>query len=173
MNCSSKGSHQCSNVLASARHDTSLEELAHMTDKIMEVVSPSFFMVHVPLKVVTEIEKLRLEVASLTTLVKSLTHCRLPLPTQWSSPAKSSHLCWYHQCYGDLACKCRALLEVKKFLSQLLVVTTEMAKTPVQSQFMWKANVIIGQANSTAFQFLYMTFFINKVDGYAQCIMNA
>ena len=69
-------------VLASARRDASLEELAYMADKIMEVASPSIATVQVPLKVATEIEELHSEVAGLTALVKSLTHRRSPSPTR-------------------------------------------------------------------------------------------
>ena len=94
-------------VLASARRDASLEELADMADKMMEVASPSIATVQVPPKVTTEIEELRSEVASLTTLVKSLTHRRSPSPTRRHSPAESSHLCWYHQRYGESARKCK------------------------------------------------------------------
>ena len=43
-------------ILASARRDSSLEELAYMADKIIEVAPPSIATVHMPLKVVTEIE---------------------------------------------------------------------------------------------------------------------
>ena len=80
-------------VLASARRDSSLEELAYMADKIMEVAPSLIAMVHVSPKVATEIEELCSKVASLTTLVKSLTHCHSSLPVCQSSPAKSSHLC--------------------------------------------------------------------------------
>ena len=68
-------------VLASARQDTSLEELAQMADKIVEVATPSVSTVNnipssIPPQIVTEMEQLHSEVASLTSLVKSIAQRR-------------------------------------------------------------------------------------------------
>jgi len=61
-------------VLTSVSRDTNLEELAQMADVIVEVATPSVSAVNaVPHHLATKIEQLRSEVASLTTLVKSLT----------------------------------------------------------------------------------------------------
>ena len=102
-------------VLASARDDTPIEELAQLADKIIEVAAPSISTVSsAPLT--EEIDSLRKEVHSLTQLVKTLTprgHCRTRSPSPAAPQQRSSSsettpvLCWYHQKYGDLARKCR------------------------------------------------------------------
>ena len=102
-------------VLASTRQDTSLEQLAQMADKIVEVATPSVSAVNnipssIPPQIATEMEQLRSEVASLTSLVKSITQRRRsPSPNfrrQQSPSGSSTDLCWYHQRYGDFARKC-------------------------------------------------------------------
>ena len=67
-------------VLASARCDTTLAQLAQMADKIMKVATPSISDVHHDARPTpqpsAEMEQLRSEVAGLTNLVKSLTRRR-------------------------------------------------------------------------------------------------
>ena len=88
-------------VLASAGRNTSLEELAQMADKIVEVATPSVSAVNVSPQLATEIDQLRLEVAGLTSLVKSLTQRRRTPSPNRNRREPSTALCWYHQCYGD------------------------------------------------------------------------
>ena len=64
-------------VLASAKPDTSVEELTQKADKIVGVATPSVSAVATtPPHITAEIEQLCLEVGPLTNLVKSLTQCR-------------------------------------------------------------------------------------------------
>ena len=94
-------------VLASVSRDTNLEELAQMADAIVEVATPSVSAVNaVPHHLATEIKQLHSEVASLTTLVKSLTQRRRSPSPNSSRRQSSTDLCWYHQHYGDSARKC-------------------------------------------------------------------
>ena len=83
-------------VLASTGDKVSLEELAQLADKIVEVAVPSVSAVSVP-QLKTEVEQLRADVTRLTELVrKSLsprgrpTRGRSPSPTQPRPPPDPS-----------------------------------------------------------------------------------
>ena len=105
-------------VLASAKADTPLAELALLADKVMEVSSPT---PPTPINNITQSNtlatELREEVARLTQLVKSASRApsrgrsphphRHPSPRRTPSQEPSSKLCWYHERYGDQARKCR------------------------------------------------------------------
>ena len=97
-------------VLASTRRDTSVEELAQIADKIMEVATPSISAVTTtPLQLDAEMEQLRSEVTHLANLVKSLTQRRRsPSPNRRHRQPTTdcNDLCWYHQRFGDSAHKC-------------------------------------------------------------------
>ena len=95
-------------VLASARPDTSIDELAQMADKIVEVATPSVSAVTTtPPHITVEMEQLRSEVAHLTNLVKSLTQRRRsPSPNRHRRQSPTDVLCWYHQRFGDSARNC-------------------------------------------------------------------
>ena len=93
-------------VLASAGPDVTLEGLAQLADKVAEVATPLISAVHNSSHLVTEMEQLRSEVAGLKKLVRNLTRPRSPPPSPSHQPS-SSDLCWYHQCYGDAARKCK------------------------------------------------------------------
>ena len=93
-------------VLASTPDTSTLEEVAQLADKIVEVAaSTTVAAVHTN----TDVEQLRTEVSRLTDMVKSLTtksktsRGRSPSP----HPQSSSTLCWYHERFGDNARKCR------------------------------------------------------------------
>uniref|UniRef100_A0A1X7V6I0 DUF7041 domain-containing protein n=2 Tax=Amphimedon queenslandica TaxID=400682 RepID=A0A1X7V6I0_AMPQE len=108
-------------VLALAKADTPLAELALLADKVMEVSSPTppppINSMTEKSTLATEVAQLREEVACLTHLVKSASraplHGRSPHPHRHPSPRRtsfqdpSSKLCWYHEQYGDQARKCR------------------------------------------------------------------
>ena len=97
-------------VLASTRRDTSVEELAQIADKIMEVATPSISAVTTtPPQLAAEMEQLRSEVTHLANLVKSLTQPRRsPSPShrRRQPTTDCDDLCWYHQRFGDSAHKC-------------------------------------------------------------------
>ena len=111
-------------VLASTRADTSLQELAILADKIMEIPPSPPSISHVSkedAKLATEVAQLKEEVARLVQLVKTSGRS----PSRGRSPARSFHrplsrqpsprrtpdapsdLCWYHERYGAQARKCR------------------------------------------------------------------
>ena len=102
-------------VLASAKADTPLAELALLADKVMEVSLPTpINNITQSNTLATEVAQLREEVARLTELVKSApSRGRSPHPhrhpSPWRTPSQepSSKLCWYHERYGDQARKCR------------------------------------------------------------------
>lgn len=112
-------------VLASTPETPSLDKLAELADKVLEVASPSVSAVGLSPEVSTEIAQLRTEVSRLQKLVNSLDrrsrssrsassssrhgsssshHSPTPTPAV-DSPAPS--LCWYHAKYGEQARKCR------------------------------------------------------------------
>ena len=98
-------------VLASARRDATLTQLAQMADDIIEVATPSISAVHRDARatpqLAAEMEQLRSDVAGLTNLVKSLSrHRRSPSPHP-SRRQLTTDLCWYHQRFGDDARKCQ------------------------------------------------------------------
>ena len=97
-------------VLASAKSDTPLSELALLAEKVMEVSSPPPPVNNISENdsLFTEVAQLREEVARLTQLVKSASRApsrgRSPHPNRHPSPRRPSnpsHLCWYHERYGD------------------------------------------------------------------------
>ena len=89
-------------VLASTAATVSLDDLAELADKIVEVAAPTVNAVHTP-QLTSEVEQLRSEVARLQDLVKSLSTRRKPrrspTPTRLSSDTNTQSLCWYHQKY--------------------------------------------------------------------------
>ena len=106
-------------VLTSADPATSLENLANMVDKIMEVSAPTVAALSTPHVDDFEVKQLREQVSRLADLVASLpranrSHHRsssrnrppanMPPPSQ---PPPQDTLCWYHAKFGDDARKCR------------------------------------------------------------------
>ena len=112
-------------VLASTPTATSLENLAEMADKIIEVAVPpsastgptlTVAAATVPPNLSTEVEHLRADVARLEKLIRRLGHARSssrpsthqsrrsPTPTP-TTPTDG--LCWYHKKFGDQARGCR------------------------------------------------------------------
>ena len=94
-------------ILASTADTVSLENLAELADKIVEVAIPSVSAVDTP-KLTTEVEQLRAEVTRLQDVVKSLTRQTRQLPRRSPSPARvhtqtDPTLCWYHKKYGNRA----------------------------------------------------------------------
>lgn len=111
-------------VLASTPDTSSLDKLAEMADKVMEVAAPSVSSVATPTDISAEVEQLRVELSRLERLVSSLARRsrsssrppsdsrlprRTPTPTPpGNNPADSTpSLCWYHAKYGDRARRCK------------------------------------------------------------------
>ncbi len=110
-------------VLASTPDSTSLDKLAEMADKIMEVAVPSVSAVSAstPAAPTSEIEQLRAEVTRLEKMVSKLAarprsssrpparpSRRPPSPAPSVTPPDPTNLCWYHQRFGDRAQQCRS-----------------------------------------------------------------
>jgi hypothetical protein len=103
-------------VLASST-DMSLDALAEMADKIMEVASPTVSSVNVA-PLTSEVDQLRAEVGRLRELISSFqmapAHQSRPQSrsrsrSRQNSPHRSSTedaYCWYHRRFGELAKKC-------------------------------------------------------------------
>ena len=124
-------------VLASTPDTASLEQLAEMADKIMEVASPTVSALATtpttpaqnfnpppqaakpPPTLASEVDSLRAEVSRLSKQLQQLTHAhhrspsnnRRPSrrsPTPSSAPPTNTTLCWFHHKFGDQARNCRA-----------------------------------------------------------------
>jgi hypothetical protein len=110
-------------VLASTPDGTTLDQLAEMADKIVEVASPSMSALSkpstestTPTHVTEGLKQLQSEVVRLGKLVNKLTRNRSSSrgnhhprrsPTPPSTDHPSESLCWYHSTYGEKAQKCR------------------------------------------------------------------
>ena len=81
-------------VLASTANAVSLEELATLADKVMDVASPA--VVTTP-QVTSDVELLRTEVSRLTDIVSSFIKSRPSRHSPSPHPTSNSTLCWYHQ----------------------------------------------------------------------------
>ena len=97
-------------VLTSTGAAVTLEDLAQLADRIVEVATPAVSALTTP-QLVAEVDQLRSNIASLKKLVKSLT-LKMRMPSRSRSPRPSEPhsppaLCWYHQRFGDNATKCR------------------------------------------------------------------
>ena len=104
-------------VLASTSATTSLEELAELADKIVEVAIPTVSATAAPQAsphLLTELEQLRADMKQLQKAVQKLSrqprgrstsHSRAPSPAP--PPAGESSMCWYHQKYGESAQRCK------------------------------------------------------------------
>ena len=114
-------------VLASSGDTVSLDTLADMADKMLEVAPPTVSSVTSPAVLQTppappppassDVAQLRSEISELRQLISSLqlpTHRNSRLSSQppsrtssrASSPSPSSSFCWYHRRFGDKAKKC-------------------------------------------------------------------
>ena len=95
-------------VLASTADTVSIENLAELADKIVEVATPTVSTIQTS-QLTSEVEQLRSEVTRLQTLVKSLSVKRKPSqsPTPTRHSPGTDTLCWYHQKFGPAAHKCR------------------------------------------------------------------
>jgi hypothetical protein len=106
-------------VLASADPSTTLDNLADMADKIMEVSTPTVAAMSTVCVDDSEVKKLRDEVSRLANLVAFLSrvhHRRRRTPSRARPPANTQPpsqpppqdaLCWYHAKFGANAQKCR------------------------------------------------------------------
>ena len=106
-------------VLASTNSATSLEDLAELADKVMEVAAPSISNITPSPSLAAEVEQLRGEVTRLEKMLKKLVHHRSssrhtsrrsPTPTSNTQPTDSpaDPLCWYHRKFGSQAQKCKS-----------------------------------------------------------------
>lgn len=109
-------------VLAPSGTDITLDNLAEMADRIMEVSTPTVAVMctYPEPSTSADIASLRTEVHQLQELVNSLTShsrdsrrcsltpiCRHSPSLTHQQLAVDSTLCWYHQHFGDAATKCR------------------------------------------------------------------
>ena len=96
-------------VLAPSADSITLDNLAEMADRVMEVSSPTIGAVHTPTSS-ADIESLRSEVRQLTDLVQSLTFRSrdrpLPTVTRPAQPVVIVRMTTLHQQFGDAATKC-------------------------------------------------------------------
>ena len=92
-------------VLASTADAVSLEELASLADKVMDVAAPSVAAITTP-QVTSDVELLREEVTRLKDIVSSFTKSRQSRRSPSPHPFDTT-LCWYHQRFGKNARKCR------------------------------------------------------------------
>ena len=100
-------------VLAAASDKTSLEELATLADKVMEVAIPSIATVTGASQSTSEVEQLRAECDRLQRQVSALQAATGPRRRrsrsrnngQQRSPSQPG-VCWYHRRFGDAARKC-------------------------------------------------------------------
>ena len=93
-------------VLASTADTVSLEELAALADKVMDVAAPSIAAVGTS-QITSDVELLRAEVTRLKDVVSSLTKSRQPRRSPSPHPPTDATLCWYHRRFGKDARKCR------------------------------------------------------------------
>lgn len=106
-------------VLASTDPSMSLDKLADMADKVMDVAAPTVAAVsHTPDtdSVHSDVKQLREEVARLADLVaslhtrprrRSLSRSRRPSSPAPRNPPSDGSLCWYHTKFGEAAQKCK------------------------------------------------------------------
>jgi len=112
-------------VLASTPDGTTIDKLAEMADKIMEVAAPSVAAMTTPPSagvppsdLTTEFGYLRSEIQRLEKLMNRFTRNRSPSrlntrpsrrsPTPPPTGNPSDALCWYHRKFGDQARTCRS-----------------------------------------------------------------
>ena len=101
-------------VLASTSDSISLNELAQLADKIVEVAAPQSFSTVHSSNLSDEVIKLKGQRTILTQLVKvtSFLMQESHLPIKPSPPdfnnANDSTVCWYYQKYGQSAHKCKS-----------------------------------------------------------------
>ena len=97
-------------VLASTRGDTTIEELAQLADKIIEVAVPEVAAVSTAKPDTTVLEHLR-EMAGLKQQIQTLQYRPRSRSRRRSMspapPSPSTTICWYHQQFGDAARKCK------------------------------------------------------------------
>ncbi len=103
-------------VLASTAEPVTLEALASLADKIMEVATPTKSSVnYLSDHILSEISDLKAELSQLKQLITSsrsrnTSRSRLNSPARPHSntPQPSSEVCWYNQRFGPNAQKCRS-----------------------------------------------------------------
>ena len=111
-------------VLASTNPSASLDELAELADKVLEVAVPSISAVTTSPPLAAEVEHLREEVTRLQKLLQKLARSRTPsrpaphpsrhspTPTPATSPialdTEPDSLCWYHRKFGSQVQRCRS-----------------------------------------------------------------
>ena len=105
-------------VLGSTADTVTLQQLAELVDRIIDVAAPSESAVHTP-QLSADVDQLRTEVTKLQRLDKSLStrsHLKLrcsPTPSHSATPSRSPTsnspiLCWYNQKYRKDAIKCKS-----------------------------------------------------------------
>ena len=99
-------------ILASTAEAISLQELATLADKVMEVATPTVATVSPSDSLVAEISELKAEIAQVKQLLKprrsiSRTRAGSPGRAHSSFSIPNSDLCWYHQKFGEAAENCK------------------------------------------------------------------
>ena len=102
-------------VSASTSDSVSLDELAQLAYKIVEVATPQSVSIVRSSNLSDEVEKLNGQLTNLTQLVKSLPFQQKSctsspsLAPPDSNNANDTTVCWYHQKYSQSARKCKSL----------------------------------------------------------------
>ena len=100
-------------VLASASEKNTLQDLATLADKMMEVAGPTISTVVTPTQATSEGDSMRAEISSLREQVSALQAAVRPRRSRSRSQNRGrprspsgSGVCWYHRRFGDSARKC-------------------------------------------------------------------
>ena len=99
-------------VLASTADTISIDVLANLADKIMEVATPAPINMLLTSRSSSEMEQLCSQISDFQRFIQRLSKSRQRNPPHTHSPSPAPqqsqlNICWYHQKFGESAKKCR------------------------------------------------------------------